>query len=202
MGRERLTVYTIGHSNHPIERFIGLLDGAGIKSVTDVRTAPVSRYCPQFNKAPLTASLKAQGIGYDFAGDVLGGRPKDESLWRDGRPDYHRMIATEGARVALEGVASRTATAPLAMMCSEKEPLECHRCLMVARKLAAEGVDVLHILADGSIEPQANTEDRLMAWADKRQPELFQTPAERLASAYEARADWLWQTGPSKSRRR
>ena len=188
-----LTIFTIGHSNHPVERFLGLLDGAGIKSVTDVRTAPASRRFPQFNKTRLTATLTAHGIGYTCAGDALGGRPKDEKLWRDNRPDYRKMIETGAARTALGRMRAEATEKPLAMMCSEKEPLDCHRCLMVARKLAADGAEVRHILADGVIEPQAATEDRLLAWANKRQPELFQSPAERLAAAYDARADWLWR---------
>ena len=188
-----LTVFTIGHSNHPIDRFVGLLDGAAIKTVTDVRTAPASRHFPQFNKARLTATLAAHGIGYTFAGDALGGRPKDEKLWRETRPDYRKMIETAAAKAALKQMRADAVTQPLAMMCSEKEPLDCHRCLMVARKLAAEGAAVRHILADGIIEPHAATEDRLLAWASKRQPELFQSPAERLDAAYDARAAWLWR---------
>ena len=188
-----LTVYTIGHSNHPLPRFLDLLAGAEIKAVTDVRTAPASRHFPQFNKARLTERLVEHGIAYVFAGDVLGGRPKDERLWKDGRPDYRKMITTTGAKAALRDVSAQATKKRLALMCSEKEPLDCHRCLMVARKLVADGTELRHILADGTIEPHAKIEERLLAWANKRQPELFQSPAERLDAAYEARAAWLWR---------
>ena len=177
-----LTVFTIGHSNHPLERFLALLDGARIETVTDVRTAPASRHFPQFNKARLTATLAEHGIGYTFAGDALGGRPKDEKLWRDGRPDYRRMIETGAAQAALKQMRADAVAKPLAMMCSEKEPLDCHRTVLVSRRLAERGVAIEHLLADGGIRPHAEIEEALLGRAAA--PDLFDDRATRLARAW------------------
>lgn len=196
-----LSLFTIGHSNHPIERFLTLLRTHDVRSVFDVRTAPASRRFPQFAKVRLTQALADAGIAYRFAGDALGGRPKDPALWQHGRPDYRRMIATSAATGALGDICRAAAQQRVCLMCAEKEPLDCHRCLMIAQDLAAKGTEVQHILADGRLEPQSHTEEHLLAWADRRQPELFQTAAQRLDAAYDMRADWLWKADPRKATR-
>src|SRR5262245_7823642 len=94
MAQDLAAVYTIGHSNHPIERFIELLRGAGITAVADVRSVPNSRRWPQFGRERLQRSLAEAGIAYVYLGAELGGRPADPALLSDGKPDYQRMAAT------------------------------------------------------------------------------------------------------------
>jgi len=151
-------LWTIGHSNIPIERLIELLRMYEITLVADVRTAPYSRYSPQFNRAELPRSLSVAGIAYAFYGRELGGKPEDPALrGPHGLPDYDAIAATplyqEGlARLMAQGAARRTA-----FMCSEGDPMQCHREKLVARSLRAVGWEVRHILLQGTIQGEVQT---------------------------------------------
>ncbi|MGH6928536.1 MAG: DUF488 family protein [Dongiaceae bacterium] len=160
MAQDRAVVYTIGHSNHPIERFVELLRGAGITAVADVRSIPHSRRWPQFGRARLDRSLAEAGIAYVYLGAELGGRPGDSSLLSDGKPDYGRMAATPAFAAGLDRVLDGAKRYRIALMCAEREPLECHRFLLVSPHLLQRGVAVRHILADGTIEPNEITQGR------------------------------------------
>ena len=160
MAQDRAVVYTIGHSNHPIERFVDLLRGAGITAVADVRSTPHSRRWPQFGRARLERSLAEADIAYVYLGAELGGRPGDPSLLSDGKPDYGRMAATPAFAAGLDRVVDGVRRYRIALMCAEREPLECHRFLLVSPHLLQRGVAVRHILADGTIEPNEITQGR------------------------------------------
>ena len=146
-------ILTIGHSNHSLERFLALLAKHRVTAVADVRSAPYSRFRPHFNRDALAAALMAQGIGYAFLGRELGGRPADPDCYQDGRVDYERVARTSGFRDGVARIIGRAARDRTALMCAEKEPLDCHRTLLVARALDDAGVAVVHILADGELEP-------------------------------------------------
>jgi len=181
-------IFSIGHSNHDYEAFLALLRSAGIGTIADVRSVPYSRRVPHFNLQRLSGQLERDGIGYCYVGQELGGRPNDPELFRDGRADYERMAArpsfAHGLMLLLSHAPSRTA-----MLCSERDPLDCHRCLLVGRALAAGGVRVGHIRHDGTIESHASTERRLLEVPDAQERDLFTTGQdERLAAAYRRRA--------------
>jgi uncharacterized protein (DUF488 family) len=145
------SVYTIGHSNHTIERLLALLRQHDIAVLADVRSTAFSRYNPQFNAGPLQASLAAAGIRYERF-QALGGKPDDADLLQaDGTPDYDRIEATPGFRQALLRLMEIAATARVAIMCSEADPNACHRERLIAPALRRAGVEVRHILADGSL---------------------------------------------------
>lgn len=178
------TVLTIGHSAHSYETFLGLLRNAGATAVADVRTSPWSRHFPQFAADALKAALIRDGIAYSFLGKELGGRPKDARYYRDGVADYERMAAAPEFAAGLDRVMEGARKYRLALMCSEQEPLECHRCLLVARALAARGVAVGHILPDEQVEPHATTEERLLRLTGRAEEDLFASREERLRDAY------------------
>jgi uncharacterized protein (DUF488 family) len=182
-------LFTIGHSNSSIDRFIALLGEAGVNTVADVRSTPYSRFCPWFSRNNLQAHLKAAGIDYLSYGEALGGRPGDASLYCDGVADYEAMAGTSAFQSSLDRLQNDMAQHRICLMCAEREPLDCHRCLLVARALAARGACIGHILHDGAVEPHAATEQRLMQWADKAaEPDLFVTGQnDRLAAAYRRR---------------
>jgi uncharacterized protein (DUF488 family) len=192
------TILTIGHSRHPLDRFIALLEGAAATSVADVRSAPVSRFSPHFNQAALAASLAAHGIGYAFLGKALGGRPERAVLYTDGVADYEKMAATPAFRAGIERLIEATAGARVAVMCAEADPLDCHRCLLVARAL--EGIDIGHILGSGEVMPHEAVEDRLLELSGLAEPGLLSASrAERLAEAYRARARKAAYAKPRKA---
>jgi uncharacterized protein (DUF488 family) len=181
-------LFSIGHSNHPIDHFIALVRTAGITTIADVRSVPASRRHPWFSARRLGERLAQEGIAYEPMGDALGGRPRDPSLYRDGVADYGAMAATPAFRAGLDRVIAAARDKRIGLMCSEREPLDCHRCLLIAPELAQRGLNVGHILADGTIEPHAATEERLLALAGKA-PDLFGADrSERLEAAYRRRA--------------
>lgn len=181
-------LFSIGHSNIPAERFLAMLRDAGVTAIADVRSAPYSRWFPWFSQKALAARLADAGIAYLGMGDTLGGRPRDESLFRDGVADYEAMAIQPEFRAGLNRLLDAAARFRVCAMCAEREPLDCHRCLLVARDLAERGLAVGHILHDGTIEPQAVTEQRLLA-LDSEGCDLFAAGQdERLAAAYRRRA--------------
>jgi uncharacterized protein (DUF488 family) len=178
-------LFTIGHSNHPIDRFMALLDGAGVTVIVDVRSLPSSRRYPWFSAKRLGEHLAQAGIAYLPMGGALGGRPRDDALYRDGVADYAAMARTPEFRAGIDRVIATSERARCCLMCAEREPLDCHRCLLVAPALVARGLQIGHILGDGSLLPHAAIEERLLAGSD----DLFAGDrSERLAQALSARA--------------
>ena len=182
-------ILTIGHSRHSWERFTTLLAGAGVETIADIRTAPRSRFSPQFNKDAMAAALAARGVEYIFLGRELGGKPQSQALYTDGVADYEKMVASPEFRLGLDRLMEAAARRSVAAMCSEADPLECHRCLLVGRALAAKGVDVRHILASGKVVTHAEVEDRLLSLENLAEADLLaNSREERLAEAYRARS--------------
>jgi uncharacterized protein (DUF488 family) len=154
-------IHTIGHSNHALEQFMALIERAGVSAIADVRSQPVSRWVPHFNRARLEAALKERGLKYLFLGRELGGRPDDPALMKHGKPDYAAMARSPAFAEGLERVIAASATDGIALLCSERDPIDCHRFLLIGRELAARRINVAHILASGEIEPHAETERRV-----------------------------------------
>jgi uncharacterized protein (DUF488 family) len=167
-------IYTVGHSNHPVEKFIGLLTANGITAVADVRSRPFSRRHPQFNKERLAAALAQHGIAYVFLGKELGARSEDVSCYENGKVQYRRLAATAAFKAGIERVLAGAEKYRVALMCAEKEPLDCHRTLLVSRALEGAGSSIMHILADGGVEPQDKTMARLIDLVGLSAEDLFQ----------------------------
>jgi uncharacterized protein (DUF488 family) len=179
------TVFTIGHSTHPQERFIALLRQHGMTALCDVRSKPYSRMNPQFNREELKEALLAQGVEYRFLGKELGARSDDPNCYENGKVQYDRLAETElfkyGLKRVLRGMRDDFR---IALMCAEKEPLECHRTILVARHLVALGVTVEHILADGSLENHDAALSRLARMINLREPDLVHSREQLIADAY------------------
>ncbi len=146
-----MVIYTIGHSTHTGEDFVRLLAAHGIEVVADVRSRPYSRFNPQFNRDALMNHLEEAGIHYLFLGKELGGKPQDpdrpladELVWEyvRSRPQFR-----EGLAKLLE----EARHAKVCLLCAEADPARCHRGQLLAPELAAQGVEVRHILADASL---------------------------------------------------
>ncbi len=178
-------VLTIGHSNHSLEVFLELLTRHHVTVVADVRSAPYSRFNSQYNREALSETLKTSAIRYVFLGRELGGRSDDPSCYEQGRIRYDQLAATPSFRRGLERVERGMANYRIALMCAEKDPLHCHRTLLVGHHLVERGVDVAHILEDGRLETQASAMDRLLAELgieDDRQMALPLRPRAELVS--------------------
>lgn len=184
------TVFTIGHSTHSSEAFIDLLKGAGIEVVADVRSSPYSRFHEHFNREDLRVSLAESRIRYVYIGDTLGGRPDLPSLFTDGVADYEKMAATPDFAVGLSRLVKGVSQYRVALMCSERDPLDCHRFLLVARALRDRGKgEIVNILHDGRHESIQETERRLVLSTGQAQTSLFApAPTDPVAEAYRSQA--------------
>jgi uncharacterized protein (DUF488 family) len=182
-------IHTIGHSNHPIERFLALLQPQGITAVADVRSTPYSRFNPQFRREKLQAALAGIGIQYVFLGAELGARSQDPACYDSaGRVSYARLAGTDLFRKGIERLKTGMAEHRISIMCAEREPLECHRTILVARELVREGVAVTHILGDGSLEPHEHAMQRLATSLKLTAADLFGNPADLIERAYDLQA--------------
>jgi uncharacterized protein (DUF488 family) len=176
-------VLTVGHSTHPIEEFLALLKTNGVTAIADVRSTPYSRFNPQFNRETLERTLKTNNMAYVFLGRELGARSDDASCYESGRVQFRRLAETALFRSGLQRVIKGAESHQIALMCAEKDPLECHRTLLVSRELAAQSVSISHILADGSLEAHADAMTRLLSVVGLPATDLFRTEADLLAEA-------------------
>jgi uncharacterized protein (DUF488 family) len=173
-----IEILTIGHSNLPIERFIELLQDNGLDVLVDVRSTPYSRYNPQFtcacatgagNRESLATSLVEAGIEYTFAGEYLGGRPRDPTCYKSGEVpgegadylklvDYQEIMRRPWYQQGIARLIEMAAGPYLAIMCSEEDPLKCHRHHLIAQTLLEQGIIVLHIRSDGRVQDASELE--------------------------------------------
>ena len=181
-------VYTIGHSNHSIEKFIGLLKLHGVDAVADVRSQPYSRFCPEFSEARLRASLEAAGIEYLFMGRELGARATDGAVYVDGRVDYDLLARTQAFQDGLARVEREAESRSIVLLCAERDPLTCHREILVGRALALRGFRTRHIRYDCRLETHDEALARLLDELDMNESELFRDRDEMIAAAYKRRA--------------
>ncbi len=170
-------LFSIGHSNQSLASLIALLRLHGIALLADVRSNPASRYLPHFNRAPLQVALQQGGIGYRWLGQGLGGKPQDAALYSGGRPDYACITASAAFQGAIAALLDLAAVQPVAIMCAERDPAQCHRAHLVTPALLAAGAEMLHILGDGSLEADASLRRRMQQTTrrggDPRQADLF-----------------------------
>lgn len=188
-------VYTIGHSNHPIDYFNELLGSHGINCVIDVRSVPASAYNPQFNKESLSSYLKYNNITYLHFGDEFGARHTEKDLLDEaGKVDFDKVRKSDKFLAGIErlkGGLSKGFT--VALMCSEAEPFDCHRFSLISYYLVRNGFIVRHILKDSTLIENSELEMRLLKKYDKKipKPTLFDpvilTETEKLNLAYRFR---------------
>lgn len=152
-----IEVYSIGHSDHTVDAFLGLLQQHEIAVLVDVRSQPYSQWVPQFNRESLCRVLEAAGVHYIFMGESLGGRPADRTLYRSGEesPDYELLRQSPLYQTGIAQLVALSAQERVSFMCSEGDYHKCHRSKLITPTLLERGVRVWHILPDGTaIEAQ------------------------------------------------
>ena len=159
-----------------------------IAAVADVRSSPFSARLQQFNKPVLKAALEKAGIAYVFLGNELGARRSEQSCYINGQARYDLIEKTpafnEGIARVLKGIEKYRMT----LLCAEKDPITCHRTILVCRELRRRGVEIDHILTDGKLESHRDLEKRLRAQLGLDQPSLFETAEQQLEEAYNRQA--------------
>lgn len=160
MGR----LYTIGHSQHKFDYFAYLLNLNEINCVVDVRSVPYSKYVDSYNKNVLKKELSNISINYYDMGRYFGARPKDICLYsEDGCLDFEKVIKTDLFNKGLDNVILGLKKGNnIALMCAEKDPIDCHRAIMVARAFSLKGINAIHILPDGKLQSQCDLDKRLL----------------------------------------
>jgi len=184
-------IYTIGHSNHSIERFVDYLAAYKIDAVVDVRSNPHSRHISHFDRKPLAAQLRGKGIKYGWLGDQLGARRNERECYVDGQASYGKIVQLESFQKGIERILQGNRDHVIAIMCTERDPLDCHRTILVCRELKKYGLTIRHILADGTVEEHIDTEKRLVKLT-RLVPDLFIPTVEAtalIAEAYEAQGN-------------
>jgi len=182
-------LFTIGHSVHTVEGFLELLKRRSINALCDVRSSPYSRYSPQFNRESLKEDVLKQGIAYIYLGAELGPRSSDLSCYENGKVQYQRLAEKESFQQGLKRLRKGMETHRIALMCAEKDPLTCHRMLLICRQLHREDIQIRHILEDGSLEDNCDTERRLMKLLKIDPADLFSSEEEQIRRAYDLQAD-------------
>ena len=182
-------VYTIGHSNGTVERLVGLLRLHAITAVADVRSQPYRRFNPQFNRETLAIELKNSGLEYVFLGQELGARSEDPACYRKGRAQYSLIARTAVFERGIQRLLAGMDRFQVTLMCAEKEPLACHRSILISRSLQERGVRVRHILEDGSVEDHETSLLRLLELHGMQATHLFHSRDELIAIAYEKQAE-------------
>ena len=177
-----IPIYTIGYGSRSIERFVEVLQRYEIAYLVDVRSAPYSRYKPEFSKVELASELQRQGIRYLFMGDTLGGRPDDENCYdEDGSVDYEKIKATQFYADGIDRIRTAFSQQQLvALMCSEGRPEECHRSKLIGVTLTDEEIPVIHIDENDTQQPQNEIINRLTSG----QLPLFGKPTFRSRKRY------------------
>jgi uncharacterized protein (DUF488 family) len=178
------TVYTIGHSTHSITRFVELLRQHSVAAVCDVRSRPYSRTNPQFNRDDLKKALGEASIRYVFLGKELGARTDDQSCYCNGKVQYELLAKTDIFRKGIDRVQKGAREYRVALMCAEKEPLDCHRTILVARVLTERGMTVRHILANGSLEEHSHALKRLIGMLRIPSSDMFRSEETVIRDAY------------------
>jgi hypothetical protein len=158
------SLFSVGHSNHDFAHLLTLLQRAEIQLVADVRSFPYSQWLPQYNRENLEPLLRENGIEYSFFGDELGGRPRDQRLYDEtNRVDYERVRGTSQFQHGINRLCHSFQKQSVAMLCSEEDPLDCHRGLMIGPALVERGVMPIHLRGDGTLESTQELEARLLA---------------------------------------
>lgn len=157
-----MQLFTIGHSNHEIASFMLLLKKHNITALADVRSHPYSRFLKHFNQSILSNALKSEGIYYVFLGKELGARPSSQECYVNGQALYEKIAKTSAFNHGIERILQGVKKHRIALMCAEKDPIECHRAILVCQHLRHCDLDIYHILKNGDLESHDHLEERML----------------------------------------
>ena len=178
-------IYTIGHSNREASELIQILHHYQTQLVADVRSEPYSKYSPQFNKETIKQVLINSGIKYLFLGKELGARPKDQNCYINGKVSFEKLRASDIFKQGVSRLLAEAKKNNIVLMCSEKEPINCHRSILISRVLEQEGVEVKHIISETEMLDNFCFEENLLK-KFKIQETLFDTESSKNSNIDEA----------------
>ncbi len=177
-------LFTIGYATYDIKLFIKVLRKFNISAVVDVRSSPYSQFKPEFNKETIQSVLKTNNMAYVFLGNYCGARVEDPSCYVKGKVDYNLVAKNQKFKEGLKRIITGMKKFRIALMCAEKDPITCHRTILICRNLISPEIEIKHILSNGGIEKHKDSEYRLMEKFDLHLPDLFRSEQQRLDNAY------------------
>ena len=178
-------LFTIGYASFSIKDFVSTLQQHKINALVDVRSAPCSKYKPEFKKDSLNNFLVDNNISYIFLGKYVGARVEDPTCYIDGKLNYGLLKKTKNYQTGINRILNGMKDYRIALMCAEKDPVNCHRTFLICRTLRSYPIKILHILEDGSLEDHTDTEGRLLKLHDLDQEDIFRTAKERVEEVYD-----------------
>jgi uncharacterized protein (DUF488 family) len=181
-------LFTVGHSTHTVDHLLNLLKKHEITAVCDVRSMPYSQHNPQFNRETLKEALSDQGISYVFLGKELGARSDNPACYINGKVQYNYLAEEPAFKEGLRRVKKGMKNFQVALMCAEKDPLTCHRTILICRELKADNIEIVHVLADGTLEANSDAEKRLMKML-RIVPDMFHDERQCIEDAYDRQSD-------------
>jgi uncharacterized protein (DUF488 family) len=151
----RKTIYTIGHSNQSLDSFLKLLLDNGIQVLVDVRSIPRSKYANQFDSPALKEAITRAGLTYLYFGREIGGKPGNLAFYdSEGYVLYDLIAQSPDFKKTIDRLIDGIGKYKVAIMCSEEDPTECHRRLLIGKVLSTQDIDELHIRADGRVQSE------------------------------------------------
>jgi uncharacterized protein (DUF488 family) len=187
-------LFTIGHSDHELAHFVSLLARHGVNAIVDVRSQPYSRFHGQFNRETVAEVLRIAGIEYLFLGRELGARRIERESYRKGQARYDLIRGLPAFAVGLNRLRQEACSRRICLLCAEKDPITCHRTILVCRYLRGDAIDIRHILDDGSTETTEQAETRLLDSVGLPTANLFQDRFQLVEEAYDIQAERIAYT--------
>ena len=192
-----MSVYTIGCSTNTLERFLELLKMHNINCIVDVRSTPFSKYTSQFNREGLQSYLKKQNILYIWMGKEFGARRDNKELYSiQGYLDFEKVIKDDEFLGGVDRIRNGISKGyRICLMCTEKDPIDCHRTILVSKGLDDNDIEVNHILQDGKLVNKKQIDERLLDMYFKNRNQInfdmllgnSKTEEEMLEEAYKKR---------------
>ncbi len=179
-------LYTIGYAPFSMDDFIATLRQYSINALVDVRSSPYSKFKPEFKKDPLNKALADNHISYIFLGTLIGARVEDSACYTDGILNYDLLKETDKFQTGITRILNGMKDYRIALMCAEKDPLNCHRTFLISRTLRSFPINILHILEDGSLEAHTAAEKRLLNLYERDQPNIFRSELDCIEEAYDS----------------
>jgi uncharacterized protein (DUF488 family) len=178
-------LYTIGYSTHTLETFVSILKKNQITAVVDVRSSPYSQYKAEFNREPLKTYLQGNNISYVFLGNYCGARVEDSSCYVDGKVDFNLVSKTHTFKEGISRIIKGIENYNVVLMCAEKDPITCHRFVLVSRNLLPSVSIIKHIISENTVENHKESEQRMLKLHKLNHAELFRSDSQILNDAYE-----------------
>jgi len=182
-------IYSIGYSSYAISDFVKAIVAYGIDVIADVRSQPYSRYKPEYNRENLKQTLKQNGIAYVFLGDQCGARIQAPECYVNGKVSFELVKRNKDFQTGLQRLRKGMQTHRIAIMCAERDPINCHRAILICRNLRAHDVVINHIVDNGLLENHVDTEKRLIRIHGLEKALLYPTETERLDEAYRLQSE-------------